>query len=128
MQRVEPFLDLSLPINIETEEPRIANVTQIPSKIILKVSQKKTSKKKSSKSKSDANIDKNECAKSQKEEFYASDNDEEEPLSKHQTKKQIKLAQKKAKVNLAYHLMKILFNIYDLNSKRKVRNCQRNMA
>lgn len=98
---MEPFLDLSLPINIEPEESsRLASVAQLPSRIILKATQKKISKKISSKS--EANIEKYEN-KSQKEDFYAISNDEDEVMSKHQTKKQVKLAQKKAKVKLIFN-------------------------
>lgn len=109
MQRVESFLDLSLPINTSrTDNLKTAFTNQLPQlnpgRILRSTAKRITRKDLVATLKKDP-VDKEAVLKSDKkpqlEDFYTNDgvgDDGDEKLSKHQTKKQIKMALKKAKV------------------------------
>jgi len=104
MQRVEPFLDLSLPIiSSRTDNLKTALTNQLPQLNpgrILRSTAKKITRKElvSSLRKETSEKEPKSEQKTPLEEFYNTNDDEDEKPSKHQTKKQIKMALKKAKV------------------------------
>lgn len=111
MQRVESFLDLSLPINTtRTDNLKAAFANQLPQlnpgRILRSTAKRITRKDLVATLKKDT-VGKEAVLKSEQkpqlEDFYTHDGESDkgdEKLSKHQTKKQIKMALKKAKVSL----------------------------
>ncbi len=123
VQRVEPFLDLSLPINIKTQDElssKLMVIPQLPGRILRSTAKKLTKKeiKLKANKKSDFLKDEDETVrrvdKCEQENENNDDQFEDEYLSKHKTKKQLKDASKKAKVRkilivVQYDELKFLF-------------------
>ena len=95
MQRVEPFLDLSLPIVDDSKSSNSINLEAVEDNISYK-------KGKNSRKQTNASLQ----LESLKKDFE--DNNTDKKLSKHQTKKQKKISLKKTKVFISKLLIRSL--------------------